>query len=143
MKSLKSSLPRKPCRHSSYLDKSLRACKHVFVRDDSSATTLQPAYTGSFPVLNKQDDYFILDLGDRTDLVSIDKLKVAHMYMPQHLNCQKDYGDHDNSAAIEIPSIATNVGLSVHPDEEPAPEFRSRGGRTIRLPVRYRRSLDD
>ena len=47
------------------------------------------------------------------------------------------------TAAIEIPSIATNVGLSAHPDEEPAPEFRSPRGKTIRHPVRYRRSLDD
>ena len=63
--------------------------------------------------------------------------------MPQHLSCQEDYEDHDESVAIEIPSIATNIGLSAHPDEEPAPEFRSHRGRTIRLPVSYRRSLDD
>ena len=113
------------------------------MRDDSSATSLQPVYTGPFPVLDKEDKCFILDLGDRTDSASIDRLKAAHMYMPQHLNCQEDYEDHDESAAIKIPSIATNVGLSAHPDEEPAPEFRSRREGTIRLPVRYRRSLDD
>ena len=143
MKSLKPSLPREPCRCSSYLDKALRTCTHVFMRDDGSATSLQPAYTGPFPVLNKEDKYYILDLGDRTDSVSIDKLKTAHMYMPQHLNCQEDYGDHNNLAAIAIPSITTNVGSSVHPDEESAPEFCSRRGRTIRLSVRYKRSLDD
>ena len=60
-----------------------------------------------------------------------------------HLSCQEDYEDHDESAAIQIPSIATNVRPSVHHDEEPAPEFRSHRGRTIRLPVCYRRSLDD
>ena len=140
MKSLKPSLPREPCRRSSYLENALRTCTYVFVRDDGSATSLQPVYTKPFPVLDKEDKYFILDLGDRTDSVSIDRLKAAHMYLPQHLNCQED---HDESAAIEIPSIATNVGLSAHPDEEPAPEFRSRRGRTIRLPVRCRRSLDD
>ena len=101
---------------------------------------LRPVYTGPFAVLDKEDKYFVLDLGDRTDSVSIDRLKVAHMYMPQNLNCQED---HDESATIEIPSIATNVGPSVHPDKEPAPKFRSHRGRTIRLPVRYRRSLDD
>ena len=31
MKSLKSCLPREPCRRSSYLDKALRTCTHVFV----------------------------------------------------------------------------------------------------------------
>ena len=143
VKSLKPSLPRKLCRRISYLDKALRTCTHVFVQDDGSATSLQPAYTGPFSVLDKENKYFILDLGDRTDSVSIDRLKAAHMYMPQHLNCQEDYEDHDESVAIEIPSIATNVGPSVHPDEKSAPEFRPHRGRTIRLPVRYRRSLGD
>ena len=97
----------------------------------------------NFSVLDKQDKYFGLDLGDRTDSVSIDKLKAAHMYMRQHLNCQEDYEDHDESAAIEILSIATNVGPSAHHDEESAPEFRLRLVRTIRLSVCYRKSLGD
>ena len=142
MKSLKPFLPREPCCCSSYLEKALRTCTHVVVRDDGSATSLQQAYTGSFPVLDKKDKYFILDHGDRTDSVSIDGLKAAHMYMPQHLNCQEDYEDHEKSDAIEISSAATNVDLSAHPDEEPALKFCSRRDRTIRLPVRYRRSLD-
>ena len=61
------------------------------MRDDGSATSLQPAYTGPFPVLDKEDKYFILDLGDRINSVSIDRFKAAHMYMPQHLNSQEDY----------------------------------------------------
>ena len=65
------------------------------------------------------------------------------MFMPQHLSCQKDYEDHDKSAAIEIPSIATNVGSSVYSDEEQVPKLPSRRGRTVRLPVCYRRSLDN
>ena len=49
IKSLKPSLPREPCRRSSHLEKALRTCMHVFVRDDGSARSLQPAYTGPFP----------------------------------------------------------------------------------------------
>ena len=94
MKSLKPSLPREPCRRSSYLEKALRTFTHVFVRDDGSATLLQPAYTGPFPVLDKEDKYFILHLGDQTDSVSIDRLKAAHMFMPQDLTYQEDK-DHD------------------------------------------------
>ena len=143
MKSLEPSLPREPCGCSSYLEKALRTFTHVFVRDDGSATSLQPAYTGPFPVLDKEGKYFILDLGDRINSISVDRLKTTHMFMPQHLNCQEDYEHHDKSAAIEIPSIATNVGPSVPPDEKSAPKFPSRRGRTIRLPVCYRRLLDD
>ena len=82
MKSLKPSLPREPCRRSSYLEKALHTCTHVFVRDDGSATSLQPAYTEPLAVLDKEEKYFVLDLGDRTYSVSIDRLKAAHMYMP-------------------------------------------------------------
>ena len=113
------------------------------MRDDGSATSLQPAYAELFPVLDKEDKYFTLNLGDRTDSVSIDRLKTAHMFMPPYLNYQEDYEDHNKSPAIDIPSIATNIGPSVHQVEDPAPELRSRRGKTIRLPVRYRRSLDD
>ena len=102
-----------------------------------SATSLQPAYTGPFLVLDKEDKYFILDLGDQTGSVSINRLKAAHMFMLQHLNCQEDHKDHETSRLpLKSPSIATNVGPSVHPDEESAPEFRLHRGRTIRLPVR-------
>ena len=87
MRLLKPSLPREPCHRSSYLEKARRTCTHVFVQDDGFATSLQPAYTGPFPVLDKEDKYFILDVGDRTDSVSINELKAAHMYMSQHLNC--------------------------------------------------------
>ena len=79
------------------------------MRDDGSATSSQPAYMGPFPVLNKEDKYFILYLGDCTDWVSIDRLKAAHMFMQQNLSYQKDYVDHDKLIAIEIHSIATNV----------------------------------
>ena len=108
MKSLKPSLPRKPCRRSSYLEKAPRTCTHVFVRDDGSATSLQPAYTGPFHDLDQGHKYFILDLGDRTDSVSINRLKAAHMYMSQNLNCQEGYEGHDELAAIEIPPTTTN-----------------------------------
>ena len=65
------------------------------------------------------------------------------MFRQQHVSCQEDYEDHDESVTIEIPSMDTKVGPFVHPDDAPGPEFRSRRGRTIRLPVLFRKSLDD
>ena len=86
MKLFKPSLPRESCRRNFYLDKGLRTCTHVFVRDDGFATSLQPANMRPFPVLDKEDKYFILDFGDRTDSVSIDRLQTAVMFMPQDLS---------------------------------------------------------
>ena len=63
--------------------------------------------------------------------------------MLEDLICQEDYKDYDESVAVEIFSIATYVSPSVHPDEASAPEFRSHRGRTIRLVVRYSRSMEN
>ena len=73
---------------------------------------LQPAHIGPFTVLDK-DKCFILNLGDRTDSVSIDRLKAAHMFMPQHLNCQGDCEEHNESPApaISLPSPLTSTIL--------------------------------
>ena len=108
MKSLKPSLPREPRRRSSSLEKALRTCTHVFVRDDGSPTSLQLGYTKPFPVLDKEDKYFILDLGYRTDSVSIDTLKAAHMCMPQHPNCQEET---TKTTTSRLPSPLTSAFL--------------------------------
>ena len=74
---------------------------------------------------------FVKALGGNEDYIKSGKLP---------LSCQED---HDEAASIKFLSLATNIGPSVHPDEEPAPELRSCPGRTIRLPICYRRLLDD
>ena len=57
----------------------LSDCTHVFVRNDKVKKPLQPPYTGPFKVLKRDKKHFTLQLQDRTDTVSLDRLKPAHL----------------------------------------------------------------
>ena len=65
---------RKP---SFYIPKSLRTATHVFIRNDAYKTPLQKVYNGPFPVLERSEKTFKVDLGSRQDTVSLDRLKTA------------------------------------------------------------------
>ena len=53
------------------------AAKYVFVRDDASIPPLASLYCGPYLVLERRTKFFRLQLVDRTDLVSLDRLKPA------------------------------------------------------------------
>ena len=55
----------------------LHAAEFVFVRHDAHRSPLQCPYDGPFRVLERHDKHFVLDLGNRTDSVSLDRLKPA------------------------------------------------------------------
>ena len=42
----------------SFVDPNLNKCRHVFIRNDATHSSLQPTYDGSFLVLNKNPKYF-------------------------------------------------------------------------------------
>ena len=52
---------------------------HVFVRVGPRKTPLQSSYQGPFKVLERREKYFKLDLGNRHDMVSLDRIKPAFM----------------------------------------------------------------
>ena len=62
-----------------HVDKNLFTCSHVFIRRDAHRTPLQAPYDGPFPVLERHDKYFVLQLQRRKDSVSIDRLKPAFL----------------------------------------------------------------
>ena len=65
---------------SPFVAKALRTAKFVYVRDDRlGKPTLAPRYSGPFPVKDKlwDSNTFVLDLGKKTDTVSISRLKAA------------------------------------------------------------------
>ena len=49
----------------------------VLVRRDGAKPPLSPAYEGPYRVLERSDRYFRLQVGDRTDSVSVERLKPA------------------------------------------------------------------
>jgi cleavage and polyadenylation specificity factor subunit 1 len=56
---------------------------YVFVRRDSHRTALQNPYEGPFKVIHPGNKVFILEKGGKTETVSIDRLKPAHLDIDQ------------------------------------------------------------
>ena len=61
-----------------YVEKALATCNHIFVRDETSGG-FHRAYKGPFRVVSKHAKFFTLDLGNRIDTVSVDRLKAANL----------------------------------------------------------------
>ncbi|XP_023341813.1 uncharacterized protein LOC111711654, partial [Eurytemora carolleeae] len=57
------------------LPKSLLQADFVFVREDASVPALSPLYRGPYKVLERQSKFFRLQIGDKVDVVSVDRLK--------------------------------------------------------------------
>jgi len=53
----------------------LRTTKFVFVREDASKPSLSPLYRGPYLVLERRSKFFRLQIGDKVDSVSVDRLK--------------------------------------------------------------------
>ena len=51
----------------------------MYIRQDAARPTLTPPYAGPYKVLERKDKTFVIELGDRRDTVSIDRLKPAHL----------------------------------------------------------------
>ena len=79
MRMLRAVPPRASSQPYTYVHKDLSTCTHVFVRTDAVRKPLQPPYEGPFKVLKRDPKFFTLELNGRTDTVSLDRLKPAHM----------------------------------------------------------------
>ncbi|VDO82173.1 unnamed protein product [Schistosoma margrebowiei] len=61
------------------LPRELYTCSHVFIRVDSVRKPLQQPYEGPFHVVARHEKTFKVDRHGRVELVSIDRLKPAHV----------------------------------------------------------------
>lgn len=68
---------------SPHVPPNLQASKYVFVRHDAHRGPLQRPYDGPFEVIAPGDKSFLLNIGGRKELVSIDRLKPAHIDLSQ------------------------------------------------------------
>ena len=60
-----------------YLSPSLLAAKHVYVRRDGTKGPLQRPYSGPYAVLTPGDKTFLIDIGGRSERISVDRIKPA------------------------------------------------------------------
>ena len=79
-----------PCRPSklnnttSYVPADLSSCEYVFIRKDAHKPPLSKPYRGPFRVLARTDKSYRVQLDNREDWISIDRLKPAYLDMTSH-----------------------------------------------------------
>ena len=78
MQLLRPTPPRPTLRHSN-VHPDLATATHVFIRRDAVRKPLQPPYDGPYPVIQRTDKHFTVDMNGRQDTVSVDRLKPAHL----------------------------------------------------------------
>ena len=64
---------------STYLPADLKTSSHVFVRVDAAKPPLTPPYTGPYKIIQRGDKAYKLQIGNKDDWVSIDRLKPAYL----------------------------------------------------------------
>ena len=67
----------------------LQHSDYVFIRRDARHSTLQSPYEGPFHVIAKEPKFFKIDFGNKTDTISVDRLKPAHLDMEQPVQVAK------------------------------------------------------
>ena len=79
-----------PCRPSkrnstfSYVPADLKSCDHVFIREDAHNPPLTNPYRGPYLVLARTNKSFCVQLDNREDWISIDRLKPAYIDVSSH-----------------------------------------------------------
>ena len=79
-----------PCRPSkskatsSYVPADLKLCDHVFIREDAHKPPLANPYRGPYLVLARTNKSFCVQLDNREDWISIDRLKPAYIDVSSH-----------------------------------------------------------
>ncbi|GBL79713.1 Transposon Ty3-I Gag-Pol polyprotein [Araneus ventricosus] len=117
--------PRTTRRNSSrriFVNKDLENCSHVFQRIDRVKKQLESPYEGPFPVIERQDKYFTINIKGKNVNVSLDRLKPAYILAE------------DNSKA----TTTDHIKLQTSDNKPDLTQKQSRTGRTIRLPVRFK-----
>uniref|UniRef100_L7LZ63 RNA-directed DNA polymerase n=1 Tax=Rhipicephalus pulchellus TaxID=72859 RepID=L7LZ63_RHIPC len=124
MSKLRAVPPRPPAARSVYVDRELSSCSHVFVRHDAVQRPLRPPYDGPFKVLRRADKHITIDRGGRHDVVSLDRVKSAHVD-----------SDSETPAPPRAPSSQAPPPDHVAQPQQVLKRF-TRSGRCTRPPVR-------
>jgi transposase InsO family protein len=115
--------PTRATSRASHVPTGLQTCTHVFIRRDAVRQPLQPPYDGPYLVISRSTKHFKIDLGNRTDNISIDRLKPAHLDLEPTV-----------LPSTTQPALPVNQ-QPVVPHEPPV--RRTRSGRRVHFPDRY------
>ena len=119
MKQLQASPVRTQPQRKTYISKDLATSTHVFVRHDAVRKPLQPPYDGPYRVLKRAEKHYTLEVANRQEVVSLDRLKPAFM----ECDLTRDVDELTPATKTTQP---TTVPITV-----------TRSGRQVRRPVRF------
>ena len=105
---------------SAFLQKELYNCTHVFVRDLTHKHPIQPPYKGPYKILQRQEKFFTLQMQDKQENITINRLKPAIV---------------DTTHEQPQPNQPATAPTSTAPaSTTPTPEIRTRSGRRVHFP---------
>ncbi|KAK3785800.1 hypothetical protein RRG08_050820 [Elysia crispata] len=131
MRSIQPPPPRFHGTQTAYVPANLASADYVYVRKDSHRHPLQCPYDGPYRVLNKSDKYFTLDVKGRTETVSIDRLKAAHVtQLATHKDSNPVPCPMDPPSSISRPAATSSLTPSTD-----NPITTTRSGRIPRRPT--------
>ena len=111
--------PPRPTQRTGKVSQNLATATHVFIRHDAVRKPLQPPYDGPYPVIERMDKYFVVDIDGRKDTVSVDRLKPAHLDIDTISDrtptspTPQNSANHTNTATSQ-PTKVTRSGRRVH-----------------------------
>ena len=121
----------------SFVHTDLPTATHVFVRVGAHKSPLQALYKGPFKVLERHSKYFKLDLGNREDTVSIDRLKPAFMDEPLLAAPMVRAGTRSDQTREPTYEAVIPHPMVSDTETETNPVVTA-SGRLVKLPTRYR-----
>ncbi|GFX31196.1 uncharacterized protein TNCV_2026971 [Trichonephila clavipes] len=116
-----------------FIFKDLKDCSHVFVRTDIVRRSLQPPYHGPYNVINRSDKVFTVFIKGKNVNISIDRSKPCFSYNSSESDIESSIGEDTPNKPVEIPEKKIRFALLPLPTSTRA----TKGGRQVRLPVRY------
>ena len=108
----------------SYVPDDLRQAQHVFIRRDAVKPPLTAPYEGPFPVLDKQEKYFTVQVGNNQKKITVDRLKPA--FLPTDLRPLGDgeHEDDDDEPFLPVlPAQAPEIPVPQVPEPVQAPDI--------------------
>lgn len=114
-----------------FVYKDLTTASHVFLREDALRGALQPAYTGPYAVIERDNKVFKILIRGKHVTVSVDRLKPAYI-LNNSSQSNEHHTGHENTSK---PEATVRPKPEIKPEKEKTTTTRS--GRKTKLPVRF------
>ena len=104
-------IPLRQHHNKAFVSKDLMTCTHAFVHRDCVRKHLQRLYDGPYQVLKRADKYFTVKVKGKDEVISLDSLKPAYLYIPSSIPVT----DHQPTPITDKQPIVTTLTTPVPP----------------------------